>query len=107
MNFVGLDFSTTAINEAKDRLPQFTSKIADVTNTQIREHGEIVICTEVIEHVDDPYEFAKGLINCCRPDGYLVITTQAGQIHATERAVGHLRHFTKAELSSILQEAGW
>jgi len=104
---VGIDFSTSAIREARNRMPQHTWIVADATSTTDLEPADVVICTEVIEHVDDPHRFAAQLLNFCREDGHLILTTQSGHVHATERAVGHLRHFSKSDLREILENAGW
>lgn len=105
--FIGIDFSTEAITEAKNRMPNHQWLEADATSAINIAPADLVVCTEVIEHVDNPKDLAANLIELCRPGGSLVLTTQAGHVHATERAVGHLRHFSATQLREILESAGW
>src|SRR5690606_28230314 len=36
---------------------------------------DVVVCSEVLEHVDDPTHFVKELIKRLKPNGLLVLTT--------------------------------
>lgn len=67
----------------------------------------VVTASEVIEHVDHPDELLRNARRLCAPGGRLLLSTQSGQVGETERRVGHLRHFTAAEMSSLLESTGW
>jgi ubiquinone/menaquinone biosynthesis C-methylase UbiE len=68
--------------------------------------ADVVVCTEVIEHVEDYEVLLDNLIEMLNPGGTLVITTQSGKIHATEISVGHVRHFRIEQLCQALEEKG-
>ncbi|HNI61811.1 MAG TPA: hypothetical protein PKW11_17855, partial [Pseudomonadota bacterium] len=36
-----------------------------------------------------------------------LLSTQSGKVRETERRIGHQRHFTVAEMSALLDRAGW
>jgi SAM-dependent methyltransferase len=62
-NYVGLDFSKTAIEQAKKINPQFEFLIADVFETDlllIRDY-DLVVCTEVLEHVENDFKILQGI----------------------------------------------
>jgi len=84
-----------------------------------------ITCLEVIEHVLDPIHFLKDIYRVLCPKGQLLLTTPniryfrnliklvfKGQFpHTTTDAFvwggGHLHYFTRKDLASILQEAGF
>ena len=103
----GLDFSAGAIAWASNRFPMIDWKCGDLTSMDFLEEFDLVICTEVIEHVRDYERVIENLCKAVRPGGHLILTTQSGRVHQTERYVGHLRHFKKQELLSRLSEQGF
>ena len=56
-NYLGLDFSKTAIEQAKKICPDFEFLIADIFETDVLsvKDYELIICTEVLEHVDNDF----------------------------------------------------
>jgi len=60
-NYIGLDFSKTAIEQAKRICPHFEFMIADIFETDILsvKNYDLVICTEVLEHVENDFEILK------------------------------------------------
>jgi SAM-dependent methyltransferase len=71
-------------------------------------HGrfDLVLCSEVIEHVEDDGAVLRNLFQLTRPGGHAVLTTQAGSIYRTEQFLGHLRHYDLAGLCRRVEEAG-
>jgi SAM-dependent methyltransferase len=77
--------------------------------------GDIVICTEVLEHVADPEQFLGELIRITRPGSKLVITVPDSR---SEQFVGatappqyfqhpnHIRIFSSQEFKELICEAG-
>src|SRR5215471_578422 len=52
------------------------------------------ICSEVIEHVDDPVQLLRSAREYMRPDCVLVLTAPGGPMSAFDKHIGHRRHFT-------------
>ena len=86
------------------------------------EQFDLVVASEVIEHVAEPAEFADGLAAVTRPGGMLVVTTLnrtlaslAGAIVGAEYLLGWLprgthdwrRFLTPAELARMLRASGF
>ena len=103
---IGLDFSPGAIAWASNRFPTIDWRCGDLTAMDLYEEFDLVVCTEVIEHIRDYEKVIANLCKAIRPGGHLILTTQAGRVHQTEQYVGHLRHFKRHELLSRLQEQG-
>ncbi|MBN1945243.1 MAG: class I SAM-dependent methyltransferase [Bradymonadales bacterium] len=69
---------------------------------------DVVVAMEVIEHLDRPELLLANARDLARPGGgVLLLSTQSGPISHSERRVGHRRHFSREEMSRLLEEAGW
>jgi SAM-dependent methyltransferase len=71
-------------------------------------HGQydLVLCSEVIEHVANDDMVVENLANLVKPGGWIVLSTQSGNIYKTEQFLGHIRHYKREELSSRLARHG-
>jgi len=67
----------------------------------------LAVCSEVLEHVDQPEVLlcnaADYLASGCR----LVVTVPGGPRSAFDRHIGHRRHFTASRLRRLLEESGF
>lgn len=69
---------------------------------------DVVIASEIIEHVEHPDIFLGNALKLARPGGgMLLLSTQSGRMWETERQVGHRRHFSREEMRELLEAAGW
>lgn len=88
-NYVGFDFSREAVAAAKRRAPDLDFRFDDARTTQlyhVLEH-DLVICTEVLEHIDGD----TALLRALKP-GVRVIATVPNFDSAS-----HVRYFHDAE----------
>jgi 2-polyprenyl-3-methyl-5-hydroxy-6-metoxy-1,4-benzoquinol methylase len=71
-------------------------------------HGvyELVLCSEVIEHVENDGMVLQNLANLAAPGGTVVLTTQTGKIYRTEEFLGHVRHYALRDLCMRLEQTG-
>ena len=65
------------------------------------------VCSEVLEHVDAPQKLLAAAAACLRPGGRLVVTVPGGPMSAFDRHIGHRRHYTRARLARLMEEAGF
>jgi len=69
--------------------------------------ANIIVCSDVIEHVDDPLLFCKLILNYLKPGGLLLLTVPGGPMSSFDRYIGHRKHFNKATISNLLEQAGY
>jgi 2-polyprenyl-3-methyl-5-hydroxy-6-metoxy-1,4-benzoquinol methylase len=103
----GLDLSTVAIEACRRAHPDVTFHVADIVESALDSSFDLVVCSEVTEHVDDPLRALRNMRAMTTDGGFLVLTTPHGRIHSTELAIGHVKHPTRSELTKWLQEAGF
>jgi 2-polyprenyl-3-methyl-5-hydroxy-6-metoxy-1,4-benzoquinol methylase len=67
---------------------------------------DLVLCSEVIEHVSTDGVLIQNLTRLAKPGGWIVLSTQSGRIYRTEQFLGHLRHYKREELGARLEQEG-
>ena len=109
---LGLEYSQSGVEIARRRLPTATFLQRDLIagNDEPGEHrgfGTHAVCSEVLEHVDDPVRLLRNarpyMADGCR----LVVTVPGGPRSAFDVHIGHRRHFTPADLHKVLTDAGF
>jgi 2-polyprenyl-3-methyl-5-hydroxy-6-metoxy-1,4-benzoquinol methylase len=65
------------------------------------------VCTEVLEHVDDPVTLIRNARALLAPGCHLVVTVPGGPRSAFEHHIGHFQHFTARKLRQVLTDAGY
>jgi SAM-dependent methyltransferase len=109
---LGLDASATAVDVARARCPRASFRQVDLNSNA----GELLdlqgwathaVCSEVLEHLDDPVAALQNVRSLVRPGGRLFITLPAGPMSSFDRYLGHRKHYGALSLTSELQAAGW
>lgn len=108
---LGLDLSETGIEIARKKVPDGVFVQADFTQPlpladEFVGWATHAVCTEVLEHVEDPVLVLKNARRCLAPGARLVVTVPAGPMSAFDRHIGHRRHFTLELLREVLTGAG-
>ena len=65
------------------------------------------VCTEVLEHVDDPVTLIRNARALLAPGCHLVVTVPGGPRSAFDHYWGHFQHFTARKLNQVLTDAGY
>jgi SAM-dependent methyltransferase len=65
------------------------------------------ICSEVLEHVNDPTTLIRNARALLAPGCRLVVTVPGGPRSAFDHHIGHYQHFTAAKLRGVLTDAGY
>lgn len=102
----GVDLSGETVARNRSRLPFASFDALDLRTGSLGREFGAVLCTEVIEHIDGQAAALGHLAAMVAPGGHALVTCPTGKVHATERAFGHVRHPTRGELRSLLEEAG-
>lgn len=108
----GIDSSRRGIDLAAQHVPGATFGTHDLLmpgrpppeRTAWATHA---VCSEVLEHVDDPGTFLTNASGYLGFGCQLVITVPGGPMSAFDRHIGHRRHFTIESLRLLLDEAGF
>jgi 2-polyprenyl-3-methyl-5-hydroxy-6-metoxy-1,4-benzoquinol methylase len=108
----GIDCSPEGVEIAARKAPSAGFLVRDLLQPgqppeDMREWATHAVCSEVLEHVDEPVTL---LVNAraylgggCR----LVVTVPGGPMSAFDRHIGHRRHFTVDALRQTLTAAGF
>ena len=65
------------------------------------------VCSEVLEHVDDPVTLIRNARDLLAPGCRLVVTVPGGPRSAFDHHIGHVQHFTARQLDQVLTDAGY
>jgi 2-polyprenyl-3-methyl-5-hydroxy-6-metoxy-1,4-benzoquinol methylase len=111
IDFVGLDGAETGVAIARRNVPAGVFVQADLADPaslpqQYQGFATHAVCSEVLEHVDDPAAVLRNARALFAPGCRLVITVPAGPMSAFDRHIGHRRHFSPDALESMFRSAG-
>jgi SAM-dependent methyltransferase len=109
---LGLEISAHGVQESQRKVPRARILLRDLLAApdvpdELRGWGTHAVCSEVLEHVDDPVGLLRGARDYLAPGCRLVVTVPGGTMSAFDRHIGHRQHFTPESLSAILREAGF
>jgi SAM-dependent methyltransferase len=107
----GLEVSERGVAETRAKVPG-----ANVHRCDLLSSGESLgglagwathaVCSEVLEHVDEPDMLMRNATGYLAPGCRIVVTVPGGRMSAFDRHIGHRRHFTPRELAEVLTAAG-
>ncbi len=122
----GIDLSSSGILEARRKYPEIEFHQRGFDASLVVELGvgefDLVISTEVIEHLYAPRELARAAFQLLKPGGIFVVTTPyhgylkncalalTGKLDGHFTALwdcGHIKFWSLKTLSSLLREAGF
>lgn len=102
---VGVDYADSAIARARALLPSAEWRVGDIYALPPDLNGrfDLVLCTEVLEHVPRPTEALERLSRLRAPTGRLVLTVPDGTLDDWE---GHVNFWGEDEFQLILEPFG-
>jgi SAM-dependent methyltransferase len=107
---LGLELSEAAVAEARRKVPTARLHARDLLADTRPEAGEAgwathAVCSEVLEHVDDPIAFLRSARQWMAPGCRVVVTVPGGPMSAFDRHIGHRRHFSPDDLREVMSAA--
>jgi SAM-dependent methyltransferase len=110
--FVGAELSESGVAISQRKVPQATFLVADVFQppaalTAFVGWASHAVCSEVLEHVDDPVAFLQRSQTYLAPNARLIVTVPGGPMSAFDRHIGHRQHFDRRKIHLILERAGY
>lgn len=110
--FVGAELSASGVAISRGKVPDATFVIADIFQPpaaleEFYGWATHAVCSEVLEHVNEPAAFLERAGRYLAPGARLVVTVPGGPISAFDREIGHRQHFDRAAIRSILEKASY
>jgi trans-aconitate methyltransferase len=108
----GIDYSQAGIEVAQRKVPGATFMQRDLLRDaeippQLQRWATHAVCSEVLEHVDDPATLLKHATAYLAPGCRFVVTVPGGPMSAFDRHIGHRTHYTADGLRQLLVGAGF
>ncbi|MQA75087.1 MAG: methyltransferase domain-containing protein [Solirubrobacterales bacterium] len=108
---LGVELSATGVEIARRKVPAARFEECDLLAPDPVAEGDRAwadhaICSEVLEHVDDPVALLRGARALLAPGCLVVVTVPGGPMSAFDRHIGHRRHFRPDGLAEVLASAG-
>jgi SAM-dependent methyltransferase len=109
---LGLDVSAAAVEQAARKVPEATFLQRDLVSGSEPEPAyqgwaTHAVCSEVLEHVEDPGALLANARSYLAPGCRLIVTVPGGPMSAFDRHIGHRRHFTAKSMRALLEQAGF
>jgi 2-polyprenyl-3-methyl-5-hydroxy-6-metoxy-1,4-benzoquinol methylase len=109
---LGLELSATGVEIAHRKVPgaefvQCDLLAAPQPGERHSGWAEAAVCSEVLEHVDDPVALIANARPFMAPRCRLVVTVPGGPMSAFDQHIGHRRHYRPMEAAAVLAAAGY
>jgi SAM-dependent methyltransferase len=108
----GLDLAAAGVEIARRKVPEGAFFQQDLTRPvaipdRYQGWATHAVCSEVLEHLDDPVAVLRNVRALLAPGCKLVITVPSGPMSAFDKHIGHRGHFTAERLEQTLSAAGF
>ena len=108
----GFEMSATGVEMTRRKLPGAQALVVDLFQpppeaAPYRAWATHAVCSEVLEHVDDPAALLRAAHAYLADGARLIVTVPGGPMSAYDRHIGHRRHFTRASIARYLEEGGF
>ena len=112
VELAGLELSTEGIRRSAEKVPraryfQIDLIRAGAAPRSLDGWADVAVCSEVLEHVDEPARLLRAASTAMQPRALLIVTVPGGPRSAFDRYIGHRRHFTPHTLKDVLVDAGF
>lgn len=100
---VGVDYTVAGVQRAKRAVPQGEFHASSLYELDLADEFDVVLCTEVLEHLSRPDEAMRVLVRLCAGTGVIVITVPDGEL---DDWAGHRNFWSESELGEFLRNYG-
>jgi SAM-dependent methyltransferase len=109
---IGIDGSRAGLEAARAKVPEAVFLQRNLLEHESPENSHRgwathAVCSEVIEHVNEPEQMLRNASDYLAPGCILVVTLPGGPMSAFDRHIGHRRHYTPDDLCRLLGDAGF
>jgi SAM-dependent methyltransferase len=113
---VGVEMSAVGVARAQQRVPDarfvqrdLLASAPDLARDELADlagWADVAVCSEVLEHVDEPVLLLANAMHFVARDAIVIITVPGGPRTQFDRHIGHRRHYRPATLRALITEAG-
>ena len=109
---LGLELSASGVAISRRKVPGASFLECDLLESadvpsDLRAWATHAVCSEVVEHVDDPELLLRRARDYMAPGCRLLVTAPGGPMSAFDRHIGHRKHFQPSHLRSLLSASGY
>ncbi len=108
LQITGCDLSCKILSLAQGYVGQDDSinyEVLDLGENFLNKKYDIVLCSQVLEHIKEDEKAMKNLAKMCSK--YLILTVPSGKYNSTSKLVGHYRHYSEKRIKDLLQKNGF
>ena len=110
--FFGAELSASGVEMSRSKVPDATFLTADLFApppeiARFQGWATDAVCSEVLEHVDDPAAFLRAACPYLADGARLVVTVPGGPMSEFDKHIGHRQHFTRASIARVLEDGGF
>lgn len=98
--FFGYDFAAAGIRVASENFPEASFAERDIYES-FPERYDLVLCTEVLEHLEHPRRALANLLDQLAPGGLLLLTVPDGRV---DQYAGHIHFWSPESWKLFLEE---
>jgi SAM-dependent methyltransferase len=126
---VGVEIDQKSAERARERFDLVYAEGIESALKQIRGPFDLIVCADVLEHLNDPWSVVRGLLQLAGPQGVLAISIPNVRFVGTLGPIAfgsgfdypqgngydshttfdptHIRFFTRRNVQTMLRDAGW
>lgn len=109
---LGLELSARGVAISRKKIPSATFIVADLFSPSqevdsYRGWAGGAVCSEVLEHVDDPTAFLRAASQYLSANAMILVTVPGGRMSRFDQHIGHRQHFTRESLHQVLVRGGF
>lgn len=109
---LGVELTQSGVEIAKEKVPTAHFTQRDLLKKEeipepFRHWATHAVCSEVLEHVDDPKHFIENIKPLLTKDCRLVFTVPGGPMSCFDKHLGHQRHFNTNKLRELFTSADY
>lgn len=109
---LGLELSASGVEAARRKVPGAEFVRWDLLASRrppdhLRNWATHAVCSEVLEHLDEPKVLLENASAWLAPSCRLIVTVPGGPMSLFDRHIGHRRHYRPDELRVLLERSGF
>jgi 2-polyprenyl-3-methyl-5-hydroxy-6-metoxy-1,4-benzoquinol methylase len=108
-SLTGVEVSEVGIEIAREKISYATILKLHVDGNSpsvVEDFGltEVIVCSEVLEHLDEPVTTLDWIADTFSSGNLLIITVPGGPVSYLDKFIGHRRHYKSGEIKALFNE---